>query len=331
MNWRCKAMLQAAFSVLPHGYRLNSAFSRYVTRTLPSPRDVQRSNYLFAVRHVAAFRRHGAARIPDALFFEFGAGWDLMNALSLYALGVNRQIVTDLRPYANPGFVKSSANFFRTLSNGPLPQRMPPLPSALAVGSEFINTLKTLYEIEYRAPFDVRRSELVPGSIDYITTTKVLSYIATETLREMLRECHRVLSPGGMMSVVVDYRDNYSYFDKNISVYNFLRYPDEKWMRFTRNPPLFFQNRLRHCDYIRLFQDAGLKIVEEESSYDGTLEEARERLGHVPLADRFKQYDRDQLLPVRGVFALRKVVGSDSSDKASGGVIRSRDRGLDGV
>jgi SAM-dependent methyltransferase len=308
MNWRTKAYLQATLSHLPGGHELNYLFSRYITKTVPATRSVQQADYRFAAQHLSAFRACGSVLIEDALFYEFGVGWDLMIPLSFYSLGVNRQIVTDLTRLLKASLVNLTTRAFPSLKLEPAPLRLPRLFCGSMGSGELDRALQDYYGINYRAPFDSRSTGLPPNSVDYVTTTKVLSFVQPNLLREILRECNRILRPGGVMSVLIDYRDNYHYFDKSISVYNFLKYSDETWER-RYNSAVFYQNRLRHCDYRHLFSEEGLEVVRDEPGYDGTIEAARERLANLRLSERFRGYDPDDLAPVRGVFVLRKGLG----------------------
>jgi SAM-dependent methyltransferase len=305
MNWRYKALLQAVLSDLPAGHELNYLFRRYVTKTVPASRTVQEKDYSFAAQHLSRFRTCGSVPIEDALFYEFGVGWDLTIPLSFYALGATRQIVTDVRRLAKSSLIANTTVVLPTLKLEPaLPRSVRVFPSAVPSG-QLSNVLKEYYGIDYRAPFDASRSGFASNSVDYITATKVLSYIPDNVLRNILSECRRVLRPAGIMSFLMDYRDEYSYFDKSISVYNLLQYSDRIW-ELLYNPILNFQNRLRHSDFRSLFEDLDLEIISDEPGYDGTIETARERIANLKLAERFRAYDPDDLAPVRGIFVLRK-------------------------
>jgi SAM-dependent methyltransferase len=308
MNWRYKALLQAFLSHLPAGHSLNYLFRRYVTRTVPASSSVQTTGYSFAAEYVSTFATYGAVPLEKAVFYELGVGWDLMIPFSLYSLGINHQIVTDLRRLIRSELVAHTIATFPALKLEPAPIRLPRLCLSRAHGRELDGHLREHYGIDYRAPFDARTTGFPSGSVDYLTATMVLSYIPVTVLRDILRECHRVLRPGGMMSVLMDYRDEYSYFDSKISVYNLLRYSDKVW-ELLYNPPLNYQNRLRHSDFKNLFIGAGFEVERDEPGYDRTIEEARALLASVPLAKRFRTYDPDDLAAVRGVFVLRKSSG----------------------
>src|SRR5207245_10558273 len=88
------------------------------------------------------------------------------------------------------------------------------------------------------------------------------------------------------MSCRIDYTDHYSHFDKSISPYNFLQYSDKAWALF--NPPLHYQNRLRHRDYLDLLRAAGFAVVEEQCR-EGTEADLQTR-ERGPLEQRLGAY-----------------------------------------
>ena len=96
MRWVAKAALQRGLGLMPQGERVNYLFQRHVARSLPGGEPVVRRKLARARQHLEAFGRPG----EDAVFYEFGAGWDLAIPLSYAALGVRRQVLVDIRPSA---------------------------------------------------------------------------------------------------------------------------------------------------------------------------------------------------------------------------------------
>ena len=89
MRWLAKAFLQKTLSALPQSERANYLLQRHVTHSLPGTEAGFRQRFKRAERHVQAYREHGPERpLSDAVFYEFGAGWDLAVPLSFWTLGV---------------------------------------------------------------------------------------------------------------------------------------------------------------------------------------------------------------------------------------------------
>ncbi|HEY6149656.1 MAG TPA: class I SAM-dependent methyltransferase [Gaiellaceae bacterium] len=271
-----KAALQRGLGVLPHGERLNYLFQRHVARSLPGGEPVVRRKLARARQHLEAFGRPA----EDAVFYEFGAGWDLAIPLSYAALGVGRQVLVDIRPSARVELVNETlALLEREVGSlgGPV--------SSLA-------ELEERFGITYLAPRDARATGLEARSIDFITSTDVCEHIPEADLAQIFRECKRLLKPGCTISCRIDLQDHYAYFDSSLSRYHFLRFSDRTWSLV--NSPLHFQNRLREPDYRRLVEEAGLEIVSWTPS--GPSDEGLAELEATELAPRFRNgYTPEQL------------------------------------
>lgn len=161
--------------------------------------------------------------------------------------------------------------------------------------------------IDYRTPCNARTTGLDLGSIDCITSTNTLEHIPPQDIHAILRECYRLLRDDGFMSFRIDYQDHYSYFDSSISVYNFLQYSNKAWRFFS--PALQYQNRLRHKDYLELFQSVGFEIIEERRK-DGTAVDL-EIIKQLRLDKRFREYSLQELAIRNSLIILRKPSTDD--------------------
>jgi hypothetical protein len=126
--------------------------------------------------------------------------------------------------------------------------------------------------------------------------------VPADVLAAIMRNCHRFCHGGSVLSLKIDYGDHWSYVDRSINTYNYLRYDDAEWRRF--NPPMHYQNRLRHSDFRRMFRDCGFRIVEDEPIQ---ADNAAEMLAAIPLAPRFRAYDAADLAVEQGRFVLMKA------------------------
>jgi SAM-dependent methyltransferase len=267
MRWVAKAALQRGLGLLPQSERLNYLFQRHVARSLPAGESVFRRKLARAEQHVAAYEEHGPGTpLGEAVFYEFGVGWDLAIPLSFAALGVGRQVLVDIRPSARVELVNDS---LARLELDPV---------------QSLGELEDRLGIEYLAPRDARATGLSAGSVDFVSSTDVCEHVPEDDLAAIFRECFRLLRPGGAFSCRIDLQDHYSYFDRGISRYNFLRFSEGAWRLV--NSPIHFQNRLRAPDYLRLVRDAGFEIVVERPS--GPDERGLDELGSLPLAERFR-------------------------------------------
>ena len=289
-GWRAKALLQHAFSAVPGGDRLNYRFQRHVTRGYPVSDRSLAADVEVGRHHVEQFARHGAAPVTEARFLEFGAGWDLAMPLVLRTHGVASQTVLDLRPLARAELIADAA---RRLGFADAPQPDDDSTAAFLVR----------HGIDYRAPADARATALPAGSVDCVTSTNTLEHIPPADIAAILRECHRVLTPGGLLSFAVDYKDHYSYFDRTRSAYAFLRYSPRGWRLY--NPDLHFQNRLRHDDYLALYEAAGFRVVDEV--VDRPSDEELQALTALPLHESFRTMTLDRVAVLASRVVLAKA------------------------
>jgi len=280
MRWVAKAALQRGLGALPQGERLNYLFQRHVARSLPGGEPVVRRKLARARQHLDAFGRP----VEDAVFYEFGAGWDLAIPLSYAALGVGRQVLVDIRPSARVELVNETLALLEGIEDDDLRPPGGPVSS--------LQELEERFGITYLAPRDARATGLEAGSIDFVTSTDVCEHIPEDDLAQIFGECRRLLRPGGAISCRIDLQDHYAYFDPGLSRYHFLRFSDRAW-RFV-NSPLHFQNRLREPDYRRLVEEAGLEVVSWTPS--GPSAEGLAELEAMELALRFRNgYTPEQL------------------------------------
>lgn len=291
MRWLAKAALQRALGILPQGERLNYVFQRRVLRSLPVGEATQRQKFTRALAHLGAYERFGpGVPLAEATFFEFGAGWDLAVPLAYVLLGVGRQVLVDIRPSARTELVNETIAAFDRLrpeleeaAGRPLRELGGPVAS--------ISELEPRFGIRYLAPCDARDTGLPGGSVELVTSTDTCEHIPAADLAAIFAECRHLLRPGGAFSCRIDLQDHYSYFDRSLSRYHFLRYSDRAWGLI--DSPLHFQNRLRAPDYLRLVRDAGFEVVNENPS--GPNDQGREELRTMRLAARFRGYSVDEL------------------------------------
>lgn len=301
MNWQCKALIQLALSSIPKGEYLNYLLQRYVTKSVPASEVGFIAAVSYANRHIDAVRRYLSRPIAEATFYEFGAGWDITIPLTYYGLGAEHQILVDIRRLLQIEVVNDTIQKFQT-TRCDLGIARRPASYLNGRQSDLTIILNKHYGIDYRAPCDAKRTGLRSRSIDCVTSTATLEHIPPADIGKILRECHRILRDDGVMSLLIDYDDHYSYFDSNVSGYNFLQYSDRLWAVF--NPSLHQQNRLRHRDYLEILRDSGFDVIEDQHK-DGS-DVDLQVLGPLALASRFKSYTVAELAVHNSLIVTRK-------------------------
>lgn len=257
MDFRIKCLLQTIFSFVPRGEILNYFFQKYIARTFPPDNNYFLGKTAFAFLHYNNFLKYNKLEIRNGKYYEFGAGWTLEIPLSMGFLGFDVHCI-DIRKLIVPELIMDTLAKFES-NKDELPFRICPVKNENIKNVIITEQLKNNYRVNYIAPMDARNTSFEDNSFDFISSTSTLEHIPKEDILPILKECYRILNKGGVMSLIIDYKDHWSYFDKSISNFNFLRYSSKEWKKF--NPSLHYQNRLRHSEYIDLISQTNFKVV----------------------------------------------------------------------
>ncbi len=282
MNWKLKCLAFHILNYVPFSRRLHAWFQRHLTGRYfqkLNPTILATYNY-----HVDSFRTLSA----DACALEFGAGRNLLTPLLLSAAGAKRVYAFDLEPLASTEQVNDIIVQLSAMVPGSWP----------AIAS--LDDLGRLYRIEYRAPGDARATGLPDRSVDFVYSTATLEHIPAEDIAAILRECKRIATPRALFSFIIDYHDHHGTADPSIGRFHFYRYADAAWRKF--NPPNYFQNRLRHGDHQRIFDQVGLQTVKVRRLVAPWAEDEFSRTRVHP---DFSRYSREDLITSNGHFLLR--------------------------
>lgn len=299
MKWKYKAIVLWLFSSSPLGEALYYFSQKNIAKSLPTP-EVKIPIYVaYARQHLEALAKYHPKSIRELRCYEFGAGQDLMIPMAFYAFGIERQILVDIRKLLKSELVNDTIYKYQRMANSLGLLRVP---KTFIKSKTDIDNLKNYYGIHYAAPADARHTGLPDEFVDCVTSTNTLEHVPVNDISKIFSECFRILHPDGLMSFRIDYSDHYSHFDRSLSPYNFLRYSDKVWSIY--NPPLHYQNRLRHADYLELFAKAGFEVLEirreEPSPHD------IESLRSLRLHLRFRAYGMEDLAVTHAHIVLRK-------------------------
>ena len=291
MNFKYKCLLQRFFSNIPKGETLNYYFQKNVAKSLPPNNDKFLEKVNTGFNHYKNYKDYNKLTQKNNRYYEFGAGWTLTIPLTMSFLGF-KVFCVDIRKLIIPSLINDSLNKFQ-LNKNELPFK---LETEIVISNKnVLNNLIDNYKLNYIAPKDARETGFDDNHFDFISSSVTLEHIPKNDILLILKECYRILNKGGILSMTIDYQDHWSYFDKNISIYNFLKYSSREWKKY--NPSLHYQNRLRHSDYLSLISQTGFKIVKEVQRQQNKID--KETLSKIEIAEEFKSYDFDDLA-IRG-------------------------------
>ena len=291
MNFKYKCLLQRFFSNIPKGEKLNYFFQKNVTKSLPPNNDkfVKKVNQGF--NHYKNYKDYNKLARINNRYYEFGAGWTLIIPLTMTFLDF-KVFCVDIRKLIIPSLVNDILNKFQ-LNKNELPFK---LETEIVISNKnVLNNLIDNYKLNYIAPKDARETGFDDDHFDFISSSVTLEHIPKDDILLILKECYRILNKGGILSMIIDYQDHWSYFDKNITIYNYLKYSSREWKKY--NPSLHYQNRLRHSDYLSLISQTDFKIVKEVPRQPSEID--KDRLSNIEIAEEFKNYNFNDLA-IRG-------------------------------
>ena len=247
MRWQTKARAFNALSVIPFGSSLHFLLQRYVTRRLPRPEKQVTAIYGRAQKLLEQYAVYGARTVDTSTFFEFGSGRDL--------------VVPWLSAHAAPS---ASSQWTSSVSPSSISSNRTPL--VVAKLSDLSRPafssweeLERYWSMDYRAPADARATGMESNTIDCAVSVETLEHIPKDDILNILKELRRILRPDGIALMQIDYGDHFKGFDPSISSFNFLTYSEEDWRPFQSR--FQYVNRLRHSEYIALFESAGFEVL----------------------------------------------------------------------
>lgn len=216
-------------------------FQKNISRRSKKYINVISNDWIFHKRVLEKYKK-------TEFIFEFGAGKNLAQNIFL-SQSILKQLVIDLNPMIDLDLVNKSNKYL----SGKIRLRN-------------INQIKKIQDLQYlgiyyRAPYDAKNTDLPNECLDACISTNTLEHIEVNDIEKIFKEIHRILKKEGIVSIKIDYSDHYAHTDSNISLLNFLKYNNFEWKNY--NHSCHFQNRLRHFEYIEIFNNLGFKKIEE--------------------------------------------------------------------
>ena len=266
MHWKVKAAIQNAIALLPEAMSYATYYwlqRRFGGLKRTDPVDRLRAG-IQTWRHIAEQGIDPAGKV----FFEVGTGTMPVVPLAFWLMGASRTITVDLNPYLKEELVGETLDYIAANQTsvevlfGALlqRQRMDNLLQCARPGAFSLKRFLDLCCIDYVGRGDAARTDLPSGSIDFHTSFTVFEHIPPGVLTKILMEGSRIVRDEGLFVHRIDYTDHFCHSDSAISPINFLQYSEAEWTRYAGNRYMYM-NRLRHDDFLALYEAAGHRIL----------------------------------------------------------------------
>ncbi len=309
MKWKIKAAVQKTMDMLPPEISQNAYY--FTQRRFGSLKRINPEKHLSAGLSTWNRIKKLGYDPSGKTFFEIGTGRIPLFPIAYWLLGAGKIITLDINRYLRPELLLESIQYIA--ANKETVRRL--LGPSMEKGRlhtliDFAEKrpfqpdyfLKTCH-IEYIAPADAANTGLPDSSVNFHTSYTVFEHIPEEDIEKILNEGNRITEKYGLFIHTIDYSDHFAVSDKTISSINFLRFPERKWRIYADNRYMYM-NRLRHDDYIRLFERAGHRIIGSETATNPRLIKIL-RSGELQLNEAFKEKTED-ILTITGACLLSR-------------------------
>ncbi|MBI4653899.1 MAG: hypothetical protein HY752_02755 [Nitrospirae bacterium] len=312
MHWKLKSKIQNAISRLPSAASYEAYY--WVQRHFGGLRQVVPTSRFIAA--IETWKRiQNQERSPTGkVFLEVGTGRVPLVPIGYWLMGAESTITIDLNPYLKGELIAEHLRYVSehedeilALFGSLIDRRRLNVLVRFGTKSKLSATeLLDLCQIVYIAPGDAANTNLPEQHIDFHTSYTVFEHIPPNVLVDILREGNRIIKKECLFVNRIDYSDHFSHSDKSISAINFLQYSDNEWAKYAGNRYMYM-NRLRHDDFLALFESVGQQVVEVEPNIDRRSEELLKTKG-LSLNDRFSP-KTIEVLAISGAWMLTQKNG----------------------
>ncbi len=313
MNWKLKSKIKNAIAILPFSltYPTYYWFRHYFIKKRQDVQINPVGKISMAAELCKRICKNGGT-VSNKIFFEIGTGRDIIMPIGYWLMGAEKIITIDLNHYLRSELVAESLHY---LCNNQAKNKIFNLPGIdkerfgrlLELSKKTKISLLSIFDlcqIEYISPGDAANTKLPDASIDFYTSYNVLEHIPLAILEKIILEGNRIIKNKGLFVHRIDYTDHFAHSDNSISLINFLQYSDKEWDRLAGNR-FMYMNRLRHDDFVNLFNSSMQHIVDvEQEKNDQMCDILNSKT--FKLNERFKDKSKDILAITSSWIVLQK-------------------------
>ncbi len=303
MGWRLKSAEFRLLSALPGGAGLYKFLQEHITHsTVASRSRLQHKMGVGLDFWQWLEAQKCSAQLSNGRLLDYGSGWHPTIPLLWYALGTNRQTLTDITPNMDAAKVQDAIRVFREIATEPdWPGRpwLKRLPETKPVADCEAGAALSPLGMEYCAPYGSTLRDR-PGQYDVVICTQVMQHIPPDALPGVLQDMHHCLKPGGLFHATIHFVGQFRDPSLRHGHYEHLAYSPGTWDRWINSSLMSF-NRLKGPDYHQAILQAGFKLREFKltAPTDADLAELRRTQVH-PSFNRYSE----QELATLGVFLV---------------------------
>lgn len=298
MQWLWKARIQRLIASLPASNQIYLLAQRTVGGLRAG--HVNFMQWFEAVAMTRQWVESTGQSMVGKRFLEVGTGRLLGVPTALWLRGAEKVVTVDKNRYLSASLVSEFTRFIRRN-----PERTVGVFGAHSATELFrhrfeqlvsfsgdLDRLLKLMNVQYIAPGDAARLPLLAHSIDCHVSFSVFEHVPRHHVLEILKEARRVLVPGGMLIHWIDLSDHFAHSDVSITKINFLRFDEKAWSHLAGNK-FMYHNRLRACEFLEIYRDAGFEVAHtRQFRDDASLEALR---NGFPLSNGFKAIPPEEL------------------------------------
>lgn len=304
MRWQIKALGQRILSNTPGGKKLYYILQRifFGFRSFSALSKVSQGLGLLSGLSAVGYT------VDEKRTLEIGTGWTPVIPILFYVFGQRSCDSFDLERLLKANLALRAARQIAGLGEHLAKHAQFAWNPICSVGLSALQDVNTLSQLlatinmRYHAPVDARFTCLPAGSVDIVFSNTTLEHIPSPWLVELFREAYRVLVPeGGVMVHLIDCSDHFSHGDRTISTINFLRFPHDRFQRYSSK--FLYQNRLRAGSYRRLANEAGFDVIFWDARVD---QKAVASLDTFPLDKEFARLSPEEICTTSVTMVARK-------------------------
>ncbi len=228
-------------------------------------------------------------------YLELGTGWSPVIPLVFYLAGCKSLTLIDSQRLMDDHTFQETCRqligYSQEISLKIKVERQSIENKLAKLASMPLKSAMSLMNGNYLAPYDLLNNNIPDQSIDIVTSRAVLEHIPQNVVINIFGEFNRLLRQDGGMCHIIDNSDHWEHNDKTICRLNFLKYGQNTFNLISTMNPLDYQNRLRHSQYRKMIEDAGFRVVSDESPSDDNALNDLKSLKIHPLFSQFSMQD----------------------------------------